>query len=525
MPGTYEHDFFIGMPFSLREANKLSTQIVKNQQSNLALLRSTHAENVMALNEIAGGIDVLARAVDNGFDRLGDAVYFLEESLRTELGGIKWVLAQMDSKFAQLLHLVQFPRETEAGELIGDGLKAMATGNLDDAEHCLGEAVEKKRTSFQAHLNLGFVFLHKGSTAGALKHFKKAVDYAPQDNDTDILALENLARAHFAAQDFKAAHETMERAWELRRARQCWSDGSAYRSAVYTALSGHEDGAIKRVLTLCVREPKYFAIAATDQDFSSIHSPLIQRLDVLARETNEKAVCQCKAEADLLDAVTKDNRDIDHEVAAVRSALDRTRERIQKGTYSDSARAIKNCAQISRVVTELPALALVRQELSVARQELSTANTEGVLLQERLQFFQKKNKAAQKRDKALKDSFWVVVLGACLLSVLISIIIYNIGTSRGDHPPEFLGSPRLNFVIVVFFAAAVLWIPSYIALGIIGWVLIFIFAMLSPEEAYRKADEAFRRNQAFVSAKSAAISKKRTEEERIKAEVTALRDL
>ncbi len=297
-PGSPESDFFYGIPHNLKRANQLGGQLLEIDRKNAAVLteigeqlleadrqtlrtlQSNHAENTILLNEIGYSINQLSSVCQMGFERVEDAITRLEESVCAELGEIKCILAQLDDKFATLLHLVKFPRETEAAELVSDGLKAFSTNNFGDAEDCFRKAIEKKRISFQAHLNLAFLLLHNNTAEEAITHFKKAVDYAPIG--LDILALENLARAHFAAKDYSAARQTMNDVLELRKTRRLTNLRSYYHSAIYGAWAGG-DGVVDLVLRICKEDPGYFALAGKDKDFSVIRPQLFLALEELGR--------------------------------------------------------------------------------------------------------------------------------------------------------------------------------------------------------------------------------------------------
>lgn len=302
---------------------------------------------------------------------MSDAIFHLEGTLCAELAEVKWVLGQIDTRLGELVHLVKFPRETEAKELVEDGVKALATRNLDDAEACLRNAVEAKRTSFQAHMNLAFVFLHKDKADLAITHFKKAADYAPAtDRDgAQILAIENLARAYFAARNFAAARSVMERAVDLRKRHNTPSLHSDYQYATYCAQTGDPSSAIQIVVRLCKVQPTYFATASTDADFASIRAELLPALDDLARGEHQKATelletAQGELEKSLKAAT--DHESIAPEVDAVKAAFAASRKWLGARNYSDSVRVVSACSNVSSILGVLPALPKLRRTLSAA---------------------------------------------------------------------------------------------------------------------------------------------------------------
>ena len=369
-PGTPQHAFLIGMPNNVRDLVKVNHQIVKNMQSIQGEIQKSSSLNVMALNEIGKQISNLQLSMSQGFSEMSDAIYHLEDELCINLSEIKWVLGQMDSKLAYLVHLIKFPRQTEASELVEDGVKAISTGNIDDAEACLLKAVEMKRTSFQAHMNLGFVYLHKNDANSAITHFKKAVDYSPEE-EVRKFALENLARSYFADMEFSKAKEMMEQAGFY----------GSYHYAVYLALSGYVEKGISIIVGLCKSNPSYYAIAATDQDLNPIRDELIKALDNLAKSENEKGKAiykKAKEECEkTLGGISEGNRiHIEKEITLLQEALQSSENWLNAQNYSDSVRAIKTCTAISSICPRLPELASIKSNVSEAGKDLEAKREE-----------------------------------------------------------------------------------------------------------------------------------------------------
>jgi Flp pilus assembly protein TadD len=70
---------------------------------------------------------------------------------------------------------------TETVLHIGEGLKAMANGNLKEAVHEFQLAVRSDPSSPEAHNHLGVALAKTGDTEGAMTEFKKALDVEPQN--------------------------------------------------------------------------------------------------------------------------------------------------------------------------------------------------------------------------------------------------------------------------------------------------------------------------------------------------------
>ncbi len=479
-----QHDFFVGMPRSLRQANELNRQIVAAQTATLAHLQDAHSGNMMAFNEIRSQLSTLQSLVVTGFGELSNAIFHLEDTLCAELAEVKWVLGQIDTRLGELVHLVKFPRETEAKELIEDGVKALATGNLDDAEACLRNAVETKRTSFQAHMNLAFVFLHKDEAASAITHFKKAADYAPPtDRDgAQVLALQNLARAHFAARDFEAARSVMEHVLDLMKRHGSPPLHAEYQYATYCAQAGDPSTAIQIVVGLCMIQPTYFATASTDADFAPIRAGLLAALDHLARREHEKA-------SELLKSVESDfakslaaatNRDeIASEVSALNAALSATRKWLEARNYTDSVRAVSAGTKALSIVGRLPWFSSTRQRLSAARDELSAALEDERKAEAAYRPVASKlsaQKQEHERPEKSRDEFWGI----------------NGAFSKFFGPLLLFGIPVVTIVAVIRLGWLAILVPV-IAIAALratgGWVL-NRETRLEPSRSYKRALEA-----------------------------------
>jgi tetratricopeptide (TPR) repeat protein len=386
--------FFIGMPRSVKEVENVSRALLAAHEETFQELQRGFAENAMALNEISGELSSLRFAVSEGFHELSDAVVHLEGTLCAELGEVKWVLGQMDGKLGELVHLVKFPRETEARELVEDGVKALAAGHLDDAEYCLAKAVETKRTSFQGNMNLAFVFLHKDDAEHAIAHFRKAADYAPaaEKDGAKVLALENLARSYFAASNFAAARATIEQALALRAQHEDRSLHSEYQHATYCAQLNDAPTASSTVVSLCQAKSTFFTMAATDSDFEPIRSHLLHELETLAQTTHARALQELsEAEAKCTAVFTQINeQESQAEMSAVRTALTAAREWLGKRTYEESIRARRIVEVVSQLLGELQPAQEARclaaeQRVALSRGAQAVAEGESALATKRTQ--------------------------------------------------------------------------------------------------------------------------------------------
>src|SRR3989344_966872 len=448
---------FTGMGQDLKQANELGRRLVTVHSDVLDHLQDAHAEKMMAINEIRWQLDEISSVVTAGFDQMSNAIVHLETALWAELAGIKWVLGQMDSKLGELVHLVKFPRETQARELVEDGVKALATGNLDDAEYCLTQAVKTKRTSFQSHMNLGFLFLEKERADNAITHFKKACDYAP-DTDAEaarIFALEALARTHFAARQYLQARSVMERALALRKHHHQPSLHSDYQYAVYCAQATEVSKAVSLVVELCRTEPRFFGIAATDVDLEPIQQPLMELLNDLAtRKHREGTRLLSEAENVLARSVSEvaDRSQVDSEVDTFGEAAKASKLWLAANNYSGARRAVAASTRIISVASQLPRWANLRSALNTAIvQQGQMAEKVAAMGQEdskRKEEFDRIQAEARTSEVVCKSVIYVGIG----VSLLLTLSYCSRLSSKEDQALLFVGALILAYPVIAVFA-------------------------------------------------------------------------
>lgn len=460
---------FTGMGQDLKQANELGRRLVTVHSDVLDHLQDAHAEKMMAINEIRWQLDEISSVVTAGFDQVSNAIVHFETALWAELAGIKWVLGQMDGKLGELVHLVKFPRETQARELVEDGVKALATGNLDDAEYCLTQAVKTKRTSFQSHMNLGFLFLEKERADNAITHFKKACDYAPHTDAeaARIFAIETLARTHFAARQYPQARSVMEQALALRSQHRQPSQRSDYLYAVYCAQATEASKAVSLVVELCRTEPRFFGIAATDVDLEPIQQPLMESLNDLAtREHHEGTRLLSEAENVLARSVSEvaDRSQVDSEVDTLGETAKASKLWLAANNYSGAWRAVAACTRIISVASQLPRWANLRSALNTAIvQQRQLAEKFATMDQEnskREEEFDRKQAGAKESGENVGWVVFLCCMGIFLLFLLAAVI--------QDSWLEGWGWA----IFVGLVGAIVAGIPALIVSVVLGWVIV-----------------------------------------------------
>ncbi len=418
-PGAPTYEFFIGMPRNVENLKEMGQQLLEGQKTAYQEICQAHGENKAALDQLSWDLQSVERTLETGFSSVVSAVQFLERSMGAELAEMKWVLSQIDSRFAELIHLVKFPRETEAVELLGDGIKALSKGNIEHAQVLLTEAEHKKLTNFQIQVNLGFVYLHNEDATNALTHFRYAVDYAPEpdrDLPTSIFVRECLARAYYASEGYFQACAVMREAVDLRRRGNLRKPEAEYQLAVYTAMSGDSDSAFQMLIAICESEPSFWSVATKDEDLSAIRSRIIEHLDQFLTKHTEDARRVIVDAREGIRAVVKEAGADLLETGECESLIDRAEALLDGRNVNSVLSARKAAAMVSGFIPSLNQLRKIREEECTARAVCEEAVNAETLAHHNLLREEAAKKAEIERRKAnLKSRKSLVVAGfGCL---------------------------------------------------------------------------------------------------------------
>ena len=451
-----EHEIVLGTTRNVKDIRDLQYQFIKNQKQALEQFHTAYSEQTMVLKEIGRQISSLEASFSKGFADMTDAIYHLEDAICAELSEIKWVLGSVDSKVAELVHLNKMPGETAAIELIGHGVKALKAGNYDHAEKCLLKAVNEHITSFQAHTYLGFTFLHRENAEGAIKHFKYAADYAPEIEGKEIYisALENLARVHFVVSDYTKACSLMEEALDLRKEQGNPSLRSKYKYATYCAQAGEIDKPINLIVDLCKIDPDYMRVASMDEDLALLRGSLLVALDELRNSENKKGIkllalaetkyaeCFSELSSNPYAAAADFNR--------LLSLLALSRRRLDAGNYVDSVRAVIACESVMLIISYLPKVLALHEQLEAGKKQEARAHAELNKASKRVDNEEERVSAARyanRQTEQMLDSSFASWMG-CAFVVFGAFVGGGIGSDLGH---TFLG---LVAGIAVTWAAA-----------------------------------------------------------------------
>jgi len=133
VPGTPHYEFFVAMPQRVRSVAETHKAMLRNFRTAYEAAVQTGRDDTLALREVRFQIQSIEERLETGFNEVGEAIVYLEVRPGVYMAEVQWILGQLNSRMADLIHLIRIPRQTEARELIEDGVKALAAGHPEDA--------------------------------------------------------------------------------------------------------------------------------------------------------------------------------------------------------------------------------------------------------------------------------------------------------------------------------------------------------------------------------------------------------
>lgn len=299
---------------NLESLKKRSGWIIALQLATMAQLQAHHRETMRALGEINDSLIKINDSIKDGFESLENAIYRLESNLLLELSDIKWVLSSIDKKFDKLLNFIEFPRATEADELIIQGAYTYSKGYFDESESCFQRAEKLNPTNFNLKINKGFLYLSLDQPEKAIENFKKAVDFSDifynkkniKEEDivkSKIYALECLARTYYSVGEYQKAYKEMLEAASLRNSIKFIEKKALYLTQVYNALSGGQESALNEIINLSITDHSLFTQAILDPDLNKIQNQLIEKYDTLIQSKSDEIIKKIYNTKNQLDSI------------------------------------------------------------------------------------------------------------------------------------------------------------------------------------------------------------------------------
>lgn len=304
----------------IAKSNIVGAEIVANEISHqTAILEG--AINQVSTNVLAIG------------DQISDAILDVGESICAELLEIRWQIIQQNEKLDQIIDILRNRRNTEAQELVRQGLRHYINEEHEEAEERFKEALKSDTTDYQVLMNLGFIEVHKNNVEGALNYFTKAVKLPDNlDSPSKARALRAIARVYYTQENYEQSFSLANQASQ----QDDKSDSEdIFMLGVYGALAGKHDIALQKIEQAILINPSYFSKASANPDLKIIQNDvhaLLGRLSVEAQsvaiKTYEKSKdtvmsSMNKINDDMKDTdFSKKNRELQDKLTEVKKLID-----------------------------------------------------------------------------------------------------------------------------------------------------------------------------------------------------------
>ncbi len=209
----------------------------------------------------------------------------LEKKLCAELAEIQWQLTQVSGTLDAILTVLKHPRNTEAQELVRQGVRNFNQGKYPEARDRFLKAYELDNTDFQVLYNLGFIALHDEDAEHAIMYFQDASTLP--DNITSTAkaqAMSSLARVHYVIDEYMEAFNISKRALEVED-----EPKRIYQTGVYGLLAqAKDDVGLKLLQKSILRENSLFALAAGDPELEPFRHEIFTMLHLILMQQQSK---------------------------------------------------------------------------------------------------------------------------------------------------------------------------------------------------------------------------------------------
>ena len=287
MPGTYEHDNVVGGPKREREMIQLAKhQIVAQREAGREIAMSNIAGSQMISDEISRQtLDLtsslsnmeagISREISESSNRISTSIEGFGDLLCVEMSEIKWELAQQSKTLENILAVLQQSRNSEAKQLVKQGVRHYVNAEYAAAEERFLKALEFDTTDFQVLYNLGFIELHKNNFNESLKFFEKSLKLPDTlDHNHEALILSTIARLYYVEKNFSKAFDYQKRSRDIDRninkVSETKDGANNYKMAVYAAHNGDKKSAIEHLKNSILSDKTYFSKSIIDKDLEII---------------------------------------------------------------------------------------------------------------------------------------------------------------------------------------------------------------------------------------------------------------
>ena len=265
---------------ALARARDHLAALTDRQHRALRRLESRFGELVV-FTETRRALDDRLSIVGQGFESLERALGWFEDHLGYDVSEDR-LLLDVDPTCP----VESFALETARSGLGDEGLDALARLDFRGVRRALYGGLARHPGRFDLLVAHGHFFKHRDEVEPMVDYFQEALERAERDEGSfeRIVALEALARAHFAAGDARSARERAAEALDRRRDARAALAACEYRYALYCCLGGRPEEAAARLLQVGEAAPDLLGIALLDPDFADGLVRLVPALEARVKE-------------------------------------------------------------------------------------------------------------------------------------------------------------------------------------------------------------------------------------------------
>lgn len=172
----------------------------------------------------------------------------------------------------------------DKGGLLWIGLDCIRVSNYSQAESILENALSNNPNDYKVFCVAGFLHIEKNNMQGAIKHFRKALDYA-KTTPQQILILFLLARAYHLMDDHLKAKKMITKIIRLNP----YCHEAVYQDIKYRLQFENRASSLNQLVKLIKNNRDYYIISLIDPDLSSFGEDIQHKLERLVLKAKEEA--------------------------------------------------------------------------------------------------------------------------------------------------------------------------------------------------------------------------------------------
>ena len=200
-------------------------------------------------------------------------------------------MVQQNQTLEKILAVLQENRSNEARQLVSQGVRLYVNQQYDKAEERFLRAIDFDMTDYQVLMNLAYIELHKENADKSMSYFQDALSLPTSlDSSSKARTLWSMARLHYVNRDYQKAllyaEESLKTVYKIEEE----NPRSIFTLAIYAALAGRKDQALRLVQSSIKMDSDLFTLAAVEPEFESIRQEVLELLGKMSIQSFGQAV-------------------------------------------------------------------------------------------------------------------------------------------------------------------------------------------------------------------------------------------